>query len=102
VLPIFELAAAHIERFAIDFAELHVGVADHEFAPGVAHGGAAVAAAARLVEHQWPVLLAKNADKVDGEIGGFDLFGWIRHDCGASEMTLLVSAKVRAFPPMPR
>ena len=41
---------------AADLAELPVGVADEEVAARVAHGGAAVAASARLMEHEWSVL----------------------------------------------
>ncbi len=75
MLPVFELAAAHVERLAVHLAKLHIGVADHEFAARIAHRGAAVAAAPRLVKHQRPVLLAQDADEVNGEIGGYDLSG---------------------------
>ena len=79
VLPIFELAFAHVEGLAIDFSELDIGVAGDELATGIAHGGAAVAAAAGLMEHQRAVLLAQDADEVDGEIGGLDLDGESGH-----------------------
>lgn len=79
VFPVLELAAAHVKRLAVDLSELHIGVADHEFPARVAHRGAAVAAAPRLMEHQQPVLFAQDADEVDGEVCGFDLFGWIGH-----------------------
>jgi hypothetical protein len=36
------------------------------------------------MKHQRPVLLAQDADEVDGQIGGLDLFGWTWHDCGVS------------------
>jgi hypothetical protein len=79
VLPILELAAAHIEGLAVDFAELNVGVADEEFTARIAHGGAAITAAARLVKHERTILLAQDTDEVNGEIGCEDLFGEIRH-----------------------
>jgi hypothetical protein len=34
------------------------------------------------MKHQWPVLLAQDADKVDCQIGGDDLRGKFRH-CGS-------------------
>jgi hypothetical protein len=73
VLPVFELAFAHEEGHTVDLAELDIGVAGEEFGAGVAHGRAAVAAAAGLVEHEFAVLGAELADEVDGGFGGENL-----------------------------
>jgi hypothetical protein len=75
VLPIFELRAGHVEGLVVDGAELDVGVSDHELVAGIAHGGAAVATAAGLVEEEVAVLGAESAHKGDGGGSGEDLEG---------------------------
>jgi hypothetical protein len=80
MLPVFELALAHVERLAVNFAQLHVRVADEKLAARIAHGGAAVAAASGLVEHEGAVLFAQYADEMNGEISGEDLFGCLGHE----------------------
>ena len=79
VLPVFELAAAHIEGFAIDFAELDVGVPDEELAPWITHGGATVAAASGLMKHKQSMFFAEDTDEVNCEIGGENLGGKLGH-----------------------
>lgn len=79
VLPILELAFAHVEGFTIDFAELNVGVADDEFAPWKAHGRASVATSTGLVEHERPMFFAEHANEMDGKVGGEDLLGKFGH-----------------------
>ncbi len=66
VFPVGELGFAHVEGRARDLAEQHVGIAEHEFAAGEAHGRAAVAAAAGLVEHERAVLCLQPLDEGDG------------------------------------
>src|ERR1035438_6036009 len=73
------LTPAHVEGFAVHLTELHVRVADDEFAARIAHRGAAIAAAPRLMEHERTMLLAEHPDEVDREIGGEDLFGKVGH-----------------------
>lgn len=50
----------------VDVAKEYVGGADTEFAVGIAHGCAAVAAASGLVEHEWSV----DVDEVLQDLGG--------------------------------
>ena len=70
VLPVVELVGVHIEGNAADLAELHVVAADAELGLGVAHRRRAVAAAARLVEHQGPVLGAQPLEELERLIRG--------------------------------
>src|SRR6202790_2490181 len=61
VRPEFELRAIHPELAAGDLADSLVHAPQLEFADLEAHGGAAVAASARLMEH-------------DGAVGAYQLF----------------------------
>ncbi len=63
VLPIIELVGIHEHVAAADRAEMHVVAADAELAFRVAHRRRAVAAAARLMEHQRPVFRPQLVDK---------------------------------------
>jgi hypothetical protein len=57
VLPGFVLRLAHVERAAANVTQIHIPGTHGDFARQKAVGGAVVAAAARLVEHQLrPVL----------------------------------------------
>ncbi len=62
VAPIFELRRTDIEAAVFDLTEKDVLGSDAELACRVAHRRRAVAAAARLVEHQRAVHLAQAAD----------------------------------------
>src|SRR5208282_1555386 len=59
VAPIFELRRPDVEGTAGDLAEPHVLAADPELAGRVAHRRRAVAAAARLMEHQRAMLASE-------------------------------------------
>lgn len=72
VLPVFELRRAHAEGHAADFAEVHVGAAEYEFVARVAHRGAAVAAAAGLMEEQGAVFGGELGDPFERFRGGAD------------------------------
>ena len=61
---------SRVERAAFQVAQQHVGAAHHEFAQRVAHGRAAIAAAAGLVKHQRAVLGPQRGDQVAGRVGG--------------------------------
>ena len=62
-----------------------VGVAGDEVALGVAHGGAAVAAAPRLVEDERPVPLPQPGHEGEGALGGHDAGRRGRHGGGRLE-----------------
>lgn len=68
VLPVLELRRPDEEGRAGHDAEQHVALADAELAARVAHGGAPVAAAARLVEHQRPVLAREVGEQGSGGV----------------------------------
>lgn len=72
VLPVLELRRAHAEGHAADFAEVHVGAAEYEFIARVAHRGAAVAAAAGLMEEQGAVFGGEPGDPFKRFRGGAD------------------------------
>jgi hypothetical protein len=70
VLPDLELRPADVDRRAIHVAEVHVALADLELALRIAHGRAAVAAAAGLMEEQRAVLrhqLAEHGRRFRGD-----------------------------------
>ena len=73
VLPVLELGAIHVEGGGVEGTEEDVLVADHEVAARVAHGGAAVATAAGLMEHEVAVLGLEFVDEVEGGFGSDDL-----------------------------
>ena len=52
VLPVLELGGADVKRLPADLAEVNVLLADQELAALKTHRGAAIAAAARLVEEE--------------------------------------------------
>lgn len=72
VLPVLELRRAHAEGHAADFAEVNVGAAEYEFIARVAHRGAAVAAAAGLMEEQGAVFGGELGDPFERFRGGAD------------------------------
>lgn len=72
MLPVLELRRAHAEGHAADFAEVNVGAAEYEFIARVAHRGAAVAAAAGLMEEQGAVLAGELGDPFKRFRGGAD------------------------------
>jgi hypothetical protein len=74
VLPVVELVGVHVEGHAADLAELHVVAADAELGLGVAHRRRTVAAAARLMEHQGPMLGAQPLDQLERFIRGEHAF----------------------------
>src|SRR5271167_1704591 len=69
VFPDLVLRPADIEGRAADLAELHIAVADDEFALRIAHWRRAVAAAARLVKEHRSVVGDDLADELDGRWG---------------------------------
>ncbi len=68
VLPILKLAAAHVKWLAVHLAQLHIRIANQELATRIAHRGAAIAAAPRLVEHQRPMLFTKDPGQMDCQV----------------------------------
>src|SRR5262249_33241049 len=62
VLPQLELLAVHPELAARNLADFLVDAAELEFTDWKAHGGAAIAAAPRLMEHERPMLLLQPLD----------------------------------------
>lgn len=72
MLPVLELRRAHAEGHAADFAEEHVGAAEYEFVARIAHRGAAVAAAAGLMEEQGAVFGGEPGDPFERRGGGAD------------------------------
>jgi hypothetical protein len=66
MLPVFELCCADVEFAAGDFAEKDVLRADAELAGLEAHRGRTVAASARLVKHQRPMLQLELRNELTG------------------------------------
>ena len=80
MLPAFELVTAHVEFTAIDDAQQDVALTDLELPGGVAHGRAAITAAAGLVKHHRAVDTRELADQLAGGVG--EEHAWVRvaHD----------------------
>ncbi len=74
VLPQLVLVAADVEGRAVDLAEQDVTRSDAELALRVAHRSAAVAAAARLMEHERTVVFPQFPDQPDGGFSRHDLW----------------------------
>src|SRR5580700_10884410 len=55
VLPVFELRSPDVERMTADLTQQDVLRPDHKIATWIAHRGAAIAAAPRLMKHQRPM-----------------------------------------------
>jgi hypothetical protein len=62
---------------ATEFLPIRVAVADEELFARIAHGSAAIAAAARLVEEERAVLRHEARDQGERGLGGIDT-GWER------------------------
>jgi hypothetical protein len=77
VLPVFVLRLADVEGAATNLAEEDVASADGDLSRQVAVGGAVVAAAAGLVEHQRTVFLLEELDEFERRFGGNDFFNHV-------------------------
>jgi hypothetical protein len=63
VLPVFKLRFADVERHAADVAEVFIAGTDGQVGRQIAVGRAVVAAATRLMEHQFPVFCLQTFDQ---------------------------------------
>src|SRR5271169_891530 len=79
VLPILELAPAHIKRSPTQRGHQHIAIADEKLPPRITHRGAAVATASRLMKHQLPMLLLEPAHQLYSSRRRYHLFRNVRH-----------------------
>jgi len=61
MLPILKLAPAHIKRNASNGGQEHILIPHQKLSARIAHRGAAIAAASRLMKHQLPCLASSIA-----------------------------------------